>query len=115
MKPNIYVVEDDPDISRLVRHHLEGAGFAVKLYPTYADAQNNIGVIWYDKKKFSRAIRAYQKAIKMRSDLAVSSGRLAALASDWLVSCERPEPRKGNSFLNRREKRDMAVSSEEQT
>ena len=34
MKPNIYVVEDDPDISRLVRHHLEGAGFAVKLYPT---------------------------------------------------------------------------------
>ena len=34
VKPNIYVVEDDPDISRLVRHHLEGAGFAVKLYPT---------------------------------------------------------------------------------
>ena len=27
-------MEDDPDISRLVRHHLEGAGFAVKLYPT---------------------------------------------------------------------------------
>ena len=34
MKPHISVVEDDPDISRLVRHHLEGAGFAVKLYPT---------------------------------------------------------------------------------
>ncbi len=34
MKPHIAVVEDDPDISRLVRHHLEGAGFAVKLYPT---------------------------------------------------------------------------------
>ena len=32
MKPNIYVVEDDPDISRLVRHHLEGAGFAVKVF-----------------------------------------------------------------------------------
>src|SRR5207302_10967247 len=31
--PHISVVEDDPDISRLVRHHLEGAGFAVKLYP----------------------------------------------------------------------------------
>jgi two-component system phosphate regulon response regulator PhoB len=27
-------VEDDPDISRLVRHHLEGAGFSVKLFPT---------------------------------------------------------------------------------
>ena len=34
MKPNIFVVEDDPDISRLVRHHLEGAGFAVRLFPT---------------------------------------------------------------------------------
>ncbi|MGA9899321.1 MAG: response regulator transcription factor [Terriglobales bacterium] len=34
MKPSIFVVEDDPDISRLVRHHLEGAGFGVKLFPT---------------------------------------------------------------------------------
>ena len=34
MKPTIYVVEDDPDISRLVRHHLEGAGFNVRLYST---------------------------------------------------------------------------------
>jgi len=25
VKPSIFVVEDDPDISRLVRHHLEGA------------------------------------------------------------------------------------------
>src|SRR5712692_4767367 len=33
MKPSIFVVEDDPDISRLVRHHLEGAGFAVKVFP----------------------------------------------------------------------------------
>jgi DNA-binding response OmpR family regulator len=32
VKPNIFVVEDDPDISRLVRHHLEGAGFAVKVF-----------------------------------------------------------------------------------
>ncbi|HEY1462179.1 MAG TPA: response regulator transcription factor [Terriglobales bacterium] len=34
MKPSIYVVEDDPDISRLVRHHLEAAGYAVRLFPT---------------------------------------------------------------------------------
>ena len=34
MKPTIYVVEDDPDISRLVRHHLEGASFNVRLYST---------------------------------------------------------------------------------
>ena len=33
MKPSIFVVEDDPDISRLVRHHLENDGFAVRVYP----------------------------------------------------------------------------------
>jgi DNA-binding response OmpR family regulator len=32
VKPIIFVVEDDPDISRLVRHHLEGDGFAVRLF-----------------------------------------------------------------------------------
>ena len=32
MKPNIFLVEDDPDISRLVRYHLEGAGFALKVF-----------------------------------------------------------------------------------
>lgn len=34
MKPSIFVVEDDPDISRLVRLHLEGAGFGVRVSPT---------------------------------------------------------------------------------
>jgi DNA-binding response OmpR family regulator len=34
VKPSIFVVEDDPDISRLVRHHLEVAGFGVKLFAT---------------------------------------------------------------------------------
>lgn len=34
MKASIFVVEDDPDISRLVRHHLEAAGFTVKLFST---------------------------------------------------------------------------------
>ena len=34
VKPSIFVVEDDPDISRLVRHHLEGGGFAVKVFAT---------------------------------------------------------------------------------
>jgi DNA-binding response OmpR family regulator len=36
MKLSIFVVEDDPDISRLVRHHLESGGFAVKLFPSGA-------------------------------------------------------------------------------
>src|SRR5205814_893718 len=42
-----------------------------KVDPTYADAQNNIGTIWYQRKKFGKAIRAYQKAINIRSDMAV--------------------------------------------
>jgi len=32
VKPNIFVVEDDPDISRLVRHHLEAEGFGVRVF-----------------------------------------------------------------------------------
>jgi DNA-binding response OmpR family regulator len=31
-RPNVFVVEDDSDISRLVRHHLEGAGFAATMF-----------------------------------------------------------------------------------
>src|SRR5450631_4858233 len=34
VKPSLFVVEDDPDISRLVRHHLENEGFTVRVYPT---------------------------------------------------------------------------------
>jgi DNA-binding response OmpR family regulator len=34
VKPGIIVVEDDPDISRLVRHHLENEGFSVRVYPS---------------------------------------------------------------------------------
>ena len=37
MKPSIFVVEDDPDISRLVRHHLEADGYAVRLYSSGAN------------------------------------------------------------------------------
>jgi DNA-binding response OmpR family regulator len=32
VKQNIFLVEDDPDISRLVQHHLEGAGYAVRSF-----------------------------------------------------------------------------------
>ena len=39
MKTNIFLVEDDPDISRLVRHHLESDGFSVRHFST------GIGVI----------------------------------------------------------------------
>src|SRR5690242_10960651 len=34
MKPSIFLVEDDADISRLVCHHLESGGFQVRVFPT---------------------------------------------------------------------------------
>ena len=37
VKASIFVIEDDPDISRLVRHHLENAGFGVKVFATGAN------------------------------------------------------------------------------
>ena len=33
VKPTIFAVEDDTDISRLVRHHLELAGYCVRAFP----------------------------------------------------------------------------------
>jgi DNA-binding response OmpR family regulator len=33
-KPKLFVVEDDADIARLVRHHLEAAGYRVRVYAT---------------------------------------------------------------------------------
>ena len=32
MKPTLYVMEDDADIARLVRHHLEAAGYGVRVF-----------------------------------------------------------------------------------
>jgi DNA-binding response OmpR family regulator len=50
VKPNVFVVEDDPDISRLVRHHLESAGFTVRLFATgtgvVAEAERNRPVLF---------------------------------------------------------------------
>lgn len=43
---------------------------SVKLDAHYADAQNNIGTIWYERKKYPKAIRAYKKAIVVRDDFA---------------------------------------------
>ena len=34
VKPLIFLVEDDADISRLVRHHLEAAGYDVRAFTT---------------------------------------------------------------------------------
>ena len=37
MSQSVFVLEDDADISRLVQHHLEAAGFGVKPYLTPAN------------------------------------------------------------------------------
>ena len=34
MKNPIFVVEDDADISRLLRHHLESAGYTIRVFPS---------------------------------------------------------------------------------
>jgi DNA-binding response OmpR family regulator len=36
VKPLIFVVEDEPDIGRLVRHHLESSGYAVHVFTSAA-------------------------------------------------------------------------------
>jgi tetratricopeptide (TPR) repeat protein len=38
--------------------------------PQYADAQNNIGTVLYERKKFPKAIRAYKRAISIRDNFA---------------------------------------------
>ncbi len=38
---------------------------AVKLKPTYVEAINNLGTIYYARKSFGRAISYYQKALKL--------------------------------------------------
>jgi tetratricopeptide (TPR) repeat protein len=43
---------------------------SVKLDHHYADAQNNAGTIWFERKKYARAIRAYKRALKLRQDFA---------------------------------------------
>src|SRR4029077_10316486 len=65
-------------------HQQAALGAALKYYeraskvdPSYADAQNNIGTIWYQRKKFGKAIKAYQKAINIRGDMAVLHSNLA--------------------------------------
>ncbi|HEY0784375.1 MAG TPA: response regulator transcription factor [Acidobacteriaceae bacterium] len=36
MNPLVFVLEDDADISRLMQHHLEAAGYTVRIFPTPA-------------------------------------------------------------------------------
>ncbi|MGB9104361.1 MAG: response regulator transcription factor [Terriglobales bacterium] len=49
MKQQIFLVEDDADITRLVRHHLEAAGYMVRSYPA-------IGAVLSDALKHRPAL-----------------------------------------------------------
>jgi two-component system phosphate regulon response regulator PhoB len=50
VNPTIFVVEDDADIARLVRHHLEGAGYRVRVFattlPVIAEAERDLPAIF---------------------------------------------------------------------
>jgi len=41
---------------------------SAKLDSHYADPVNNIGTVWYDEKKYPKAIRAFKRAISIRGD-----------------------------------------------
>src|SRR6266852_1806186 len=80
-------------------HQQAALGAALKYYeraskvdPSYADAQNNIGTIWYQRKKYVRAIRP----IKKRSIfVAIWPSSTATLAMPTLATknTSRPSPR----------------------
>ena len=43
---------------------------SAKLDKHYADPQNNIGTIHYERKKYAKAIRAYKRALSIKEDFA---------------------------------------------
>jgi len=50
VNPTIFVVEDDADIARLVRHHLEGAGYRTRVFattlPVIAEAEKDLPAVF---------------------------------------------------------------------
>jgi DNA-binding response OmpR family regulator len=50
VNPTIFVVEDDTDIARLVRHHLEGAGYRTRVFattlPVIAEAEKDLPAVF---------------------------------------------------------------------
>jgi tetratricopeptide (TPR) repeat protein len=68
------VLENKAGIAELqmLRYDLAKKSFerAIKLDKNYADAHNNLGVIYYVKRNYGKAVKSYQKAIKLRDDMA---------------------------------------------
>jgi tetratricopeptide (TPR) repeat protein len=51
---------------RTAQHFYEKSA---KTDPHYADALNNIGTVFYQRKKFRKAVQYYKKALRIREDL----------------------------------------------
>lgn len=60
----------------LLKPALKSYERAAKADPAFADALNNIGTIWYQRKKYGKAIKAYRKGIAVRPDMAVLHSNL---------------------------------------
>lgn len=54
---------------------------AIKLDKTYADARNNLGVVYYEKNKYSKAIKYYRQALALRESASFHSNLGAAYFS----------------------------------
>ncbi len=51
---------------------------SIKLDKAYPDAINNLGVVWYKKNKYAKAIKYYRKALLLRDDSAPFHNNLGA-------------------------------------
>ena len=60
---------------------------AAKVDPMYADAQNNIGTIWYQRKKYAESILAFRQALTIDPKLFENNGsRAGSVLQDRSVS-----------------------------
>ena len=50
---------------------------AVALRPNYAEAWNNLGVAWFDRRDFRKAVDCYRTALKHRADYVQAASNLA--------------------------------------
>jgi tetratricopeptide (TPR) repeat protein len=81
-KPNTATICNKMGIAELQMHRWldskKSFERAIKLNHDYADAYNNLGVIFYIEKRYGKAIDRYNKAIKLRDDAASYYSNLGA-------------------------------------
>ena len=73
-KPDSALLFNKMGITELMIHRLKDARKdferAIKLDKRYADAYNNLGVVYYADKNPGKAIKQYKKAIDLHADVA---------------------------------------------